>query len=124
MDELLKQEGYDLNGAGIEVYNEKGHGFLEDVYQECVEIELEMRDNLFESQPQLRLEYKGRELKKRYRPDLFVSSGIVVELKAMKALTDIESAQLLNYLKATGKRVGYLLDFGNPEKLEWKRLVL
>lgn len=124
MDALLKQEGYDLVGAAFEVYNDKGHGFLEEVYQECLEIELELRSIPFESQPELRLYYKGRELKKCYRPDLFVCDGIVVELKAMKALTDNETAQLMNYLKATGMRVGYLLNFGNATELEWKRLVL
>jgi len=123
MGALLKQEGYDLVGAAMEVYNEKGHGFLEEVYQECLEIELELRDIAFESQPELRLFYRGRELRKHYRPDLFVCEGIVVELKAMKALTDNETAQLLNYLKATGMRVGYLLNFGNSNELEWKRLV-
>ena len=122
--EMFKQEGYDLVGAAIEVYNEMGHGFLEDVYQECLESELSGRNIPFESQPALRIHYKGKKLDKRYRPDLYVCGGIVVELKAMKALTNNEMAQLLNYLKASGKHVGYLINFGHPTKLDWQRLVL
>ena len=120
---LLEQEGYDLIGAAIEVYNEVGHGFLEEVYQDCMEIELQMRGIPFQPQPELQLGYKERALRKKYKPHLFVSDGIVVELKAMKQLTDNEAAQILNYLKATKKRVGYLINFGNPERLEWKRFV-
>jgi GxxExxY protein len=123
-DALLKQEGYDLIGAAFEVYNQEGHGFLEEVYQECLEIELELRSIPFKSQPGLKLNYKGRELKKRYRPDLYVFDGIVVELKAIKKLTDSDVAQLMNYLKATGRRVGYLINFGNANELEWKRIIL
>jgi GxxExxY protein len=93
------------------------------VYQEALELELRSRQIDFESQPQLRIVYKGQELQKRYRPDLYVSDGIVVELKALKALSKVEAAQILNYLKATGKPVGYLINFGNPSKLEWKRYV-
>lgn len=121
---MFEQEGYDLVGAAMEVYNQQGHGFLEEVYQECLEIELGLRQIPFVSQPKLALRYKGHALDRFYRPDLYVYGGLVVELKAMKCLTDNESAQLLNYLKATGKRVGYLLNFGHPDKLEWKRMVL
>lgn len=123
-DNLYKEEGYALVGAAFEVYNEKGHGFLEEVYQECLEIELGMRDITFDSQPELPIFYKGIKLSRFYRPDLYVCKGIVSELKAMKALTDNEVAQLINYLKATGKRVGYLLNFGCPTGLEWKRIVV
>jgi len=121
---LFQQEGYDLVGAAIEVYNQMGHGFLEEVYQECLEIELAMRGVPFEAQPSLGLDYKKRTLKRTYRPDLVVFGGIVVELKAVKSLTPIETAQLINYLRATKKRVGYLINFGNPAKLEWQRFVL
>ena len=123
MDLLFKQEGYDLIGAAIEVYNTMGHGFLEEVYQESLEIELTIQGIKFVSQPDLPLEYKEKPLKKRYRPDLLVFDGIVTELKAIRSLGNDEMAQLFNYLKASKMKVGYLLNFGNPAELEWKRIV-
>ena len=119
---LYKQEGYDLVGAAFEVYNELGQGFIEGVYQDALEVELELNELAFTAQPDLQVNYKGRDLKTRYRPDLFVEEGIVVELKAVSGLCDDHVAQLMNYLKATGKPVGYLINFGNADKLEWKRI--
>ena len=124
MDELYSREGYELVGAAMEVYNIRGHGFHEEVYQECLEIELSLRGIPFESQPELKLSYKEHELRRRYQPDMYVHGGMVVELKAIKELTSSDEAQLLNYLKGTGKRVGYLLNFGHVDGLEWKRFVL
>ncbi len=121
---MLKQEGYNLMGAAFEVYNEEGHGFLEDVYQECLEIELGMRDISFESQYELKLFYKERQLRKKYVPDFFVSNEIIVEIKAVKKLLPEHEAQLINYLKATNKRVGYLINFGSSDELEWKRIII
>ena len=123
-DALLKQEGYDLMAAAFEVYNEQGHGFAEEVYQESLEIELGLRGIAFSSKGELEIRYKGIALRKKYVPDLVVFEGIVAELKAVKCLLPEHEAQLLNYLKATGFRVGYLLNFGCPNKLEWKRMVL
>jgi GxxExxY protein len=119
-----EQEGYDLVGAAFEVYNVMGPGFAEGVYQECLERELTLRGIPFESQPELRLRYKGAQLDIHYRPDFYVCDGIVADLKALLQLTNKERSQLLNYLKGTGKPVGYLLNFGHPEKLEWERYVL
>jgi len=125
LDGPFKAEGYALVGAAMEVYNEQGHGFLlEVVYQECLEMELAMQSIPFIAQPGLTLLYKGRPLTKRYRPDLLVHGELTVELKAQKAIGGIEEAQLLNYLKATGKNVGYLINFGAPGGLEWKRMIL
>jgi GxxExxY protein len=121
---MLEQEGYDLMAAAFEVYNEEGSGFLEEIYQECLEIELQERGVSFVAQGELTVLYKKRPLKKKYRPDLLVFGDIIVELKAVKALCPEHEAQLLNYLKATGKRVGYLINFGNAKELEWKRFVL
>jgi GxxExxY protein len=121
---MLEQEGYDLMAAAFEVYNEEGSGFLEKIYQECLEIELQERGVSFVAQGELTVLYKKRPLKKKYRPDLLVFGDIIVELKAVKALCPEHEAQLLNYLKATGKRVGYLINFGNAKELEWKRFVL
>lgn len=121
---LFQQEGYDFMAAVFEVRNELGNGFLEEVYQESLEIELSERGIPFLTKPRLTLHYKGRPLKKYYEADLIVIGEIVVELKAVKALTTEHDAQLINYLKATRKRVGYLVNFGSFPKLEWKRLVL
>lgn len=123
-DALLKQEGYDLMAAAFEVYNEHGHGFAEEVYQESLELELGLRKIPFFSKRELEIRYKGIVLRKRYVPDLVAFEGIVAELKAVKCLLPEHEAQLLNYLKATGFRVGYLLNFGCQAKLEWKRMVL
>lgn len=122
-DGLLKQEGYDLMGAAFEVYNEMGPGFLEDVYQESLEKELAARSIPFRSKTTLQIRYKGEPLNKMYVPDLVVQEGIIAELKAVQQLARDHEAQLLNYLKATGKRVGYLINFGSVDKLEWKRMV-
>jgi GxxExxY protein len=96
---------------------------LEAVYQEALEIELSERGIPFVSQKELRILYKGRPLKKTYTSDLVCYEKIVVELKAVDRLTGKDTAQLLNYLKATGLRVGLLINFGNVDKLEWERRV-
>ena len=117
----MQQEGYAFMAAAFEVYNELGSGFTEDVYQEALERELTFRGVAYHAQPELTVSYKGQSLHRKFKPDLLVSSYIVVELKAASALTSDHEAQLLNYLKATGKPVGYLVNFGCREKLEWKR---
>lgn len=119
---ILKEEVYKIVGAAMEVSNELGSGFLEAVYQEALEIELTSRSLPFVAQPTIKIAYKGRMLRKVYIPDFVCFAQIIVEIKAMKGLTTVEQAQLLNYLKATGKPVGILLNFGAP-KLEWKRMV-
>lgn len=121
---LFKQEGYEVMGAAFEVYNELGSGFLEDVYQESFEKELRLRGIPFQPKWALLIYYKGEPLKQRYIPDLLVHGEIVTELKAVQKLSPEHEAQLLNYLKASCKRVGYLINFGSPGKLEWKRMVL
>ena len=123
-DPLFKQEGYDLMGAAFEVYKEKGAGFLEAVYQECMERELATRKIPFQAKPWLKLFYKGEPLLQGYEADLLVYSGIITELKAAKQLAPEHEAQLLNYLRATGIRVGYLINFGSYPQLEWKRMIL
>ena len=120
---LFEQEGYDLMGAAFEVYNEMGNGYLEEVYQECLERELETRNLPFSPKTELTIHYKGRPLIRKYIPDLMVFGEMVVELKAVKQLAPEHEAQLLNYLKTTRKQVGYLINFGSANKLEWKRMV-
>lgn len=120
---LLKEEVYAFVGAAIEVHREFGAGFLEAVYQEGLEIELADRRIPFLPQHELRLFYKGRELKKTYCVDFLCFGQIIVEIKALDRLSGKEEAQVLNYLKATGLRVGLLINFGASGKLEWKRFV-
>ena len=122
--ELYQQEGYDFMAAAFDVYNEMGNGFLEEVYHESLEFELATRGIPFESRARLNLFYKGRPLRKHYEADLIVVGEIVIELKAVKMLAPEHEAQLINYLHATRKRVGYLVNFGSFPKLEWKRFVL
>src|ERR1700710_2456175 len=123
-DELHQQTGYDLMAAVFDVYHEMGNGFLEEVYHESLGLELTDRKIPFINKPSLVLFYKGRALQKQYQPDLIVVGEIVVELKAVKALALEHDAQLINYLRATRKRVGYLINFGAFPRLEWKRFVL
>lgn len=124
MPELLfRDEVYAIIGAAMEVYNQLRPGFLEAVYQEALEIELSERGIPFAAQKDLRILYKGRTLKKTYTADLICYERIVVELKAIDHLTGKDTAQLLNYLKATGSRFGLLINFGNSEKSEWERRI-
>jgi GxxExxY protein len=123
-DDLYQREGYEFMAAAFAVYNEIGSGFLEEVYQESLELELAERGMAFVSQPRLVLHYKGQPLAKQYQADLIVLGEILVELKAVKTLAPEHEAQLINYLKATRKRVGYLVNFGASPRLQWKRFVL
>jgi GxxExxY protein len=120
---LLKEEVYAVVGAAIEVHRELGPGFLEPVYQEAMEIELTERTIPFHAQQALSIRYKERLLVKQYVPDLTCYDQIIVELKALDHLSGTEESQLLNYLKASGLRVGLLINFGSPDKLEWRRFV-
>jgi len=122
--EIYKDEGYQLMGAAFEVYNEQGHGLAEEIYQESVEIELGLRSIAFQTKQELKCFYKGRELKKRYVPDLFVFGCLVVELKAVSQLLPEHEAQLMNYMRITKQPVGYLINFGHAGSLEWKRFIL
>ena len=123
-EELLKEEGYTLMGAAFEVYNHLGAGFLEEIYQEALELELAARQIPFVSKPRLQVIFKEQLLKKHYEADLLVYSEIVVELKAVRTIAPEHEAQLLNELKATHKRVGYLINFGAAPRLQWSRRVL
>ena len=123
MTELIyKEEGYRINGACFEVYKEKGCGFLEDVYQECLEIEFGMQGIEFVAQYRLKLEYKKRPLRKKYIPDFICFGKIIVEIKAVKEITDEHRAQLQNYLKATGYKLGLLINFGHYPKVQIERI--
>jgi GxxExxY protein len=123
MELIFKEEAYAIIGACFEVYREKGCGFLEAVYQECLEMELGFRAIPFRPQVELNLSYKGRPLKNVYKPDFICWEKVIVELKAASALTDEHRAQTHNYLKATNLRLGLLVNFGHYPHLEWERIV-
>lgn len=118
---IFKAESYEIVGACFEVYNELGCGFLEAVYQECLEHELRLRQIAFQSQPLLPISYKGQKLTKTYQPDLICYDKIIIELKAVSEITDQHRAQILNYLKATDLPLGLLVNFGASGGVEHQR---
>ena len=125
MSEIIyPEESYRIMGACFEVYKEKGCGFLEAVYQECLEMEFGDQSVPFTAQQKLPLSYKGRPLKQTYEPDFICLGKIIVEIKAVSALTNEHRAQVQNYLRATGHRLGLLVNFGHFPKVEAERIVL
>ena len=120
---IYKEESYKIIGACIEVHNELGSGFLEPIYQEALEVELTNQNIPFQREAPLPVKYKGLVLNKSYIADFILYDKIVLELKALDALSTVHESQVLNYLKATGFKLGLLVNFGQP-KLQYKRLVL
>lgn len=120
-DLILGEECYAIMGACFEVYRDKGCGFLESVFQECLAIELGLRGIPFRTQVPLPIAYKGRELKTRYVADFVCFDTVLVEIKAVSTLADEHRAQVQNYLAATGLRLGVLVNFGHFPKVEWER---
>jgi len=116
-EELSKK----IIGAAIEVHRELGPGFLESIYEEALKVELSEHGLRFESQKEVAIEYLGVVVG-LHRLDLVVENQVIVEMKAAKELTDMHLAQLRSYLRATGLRVGLLLNFSKP-KLEIRRVV-
>lgn len=121
---IYKDEVYAIVGAAMEVHTILGTGFLEPVYQEAMEIECASRNISFVPQQILQVHYKQHVLKKEYIADMVCFEKIIVEFKALDSLTGRESSQIINYLKATGYKVGVLINFGSDTKLEWKRFVV
>jgi GxxExxY protein len=122
-DLIYKEESYRILGACFEVYRELGCGFLEAVYQEALEIELAAQGIPFMSQVPLTLSYKGCALQQVYVPDFVCWSKIILEIKAVSTLDDVHRAQVHNYLKATGHKLGLLVNFGHYPKVEYERIV-
>lgn len=108
-------------GIAIKVHKELGPGFLENVYEEALKVEFFAQYLQFESQKEIKIQYQGVEVG-AHRLDLVVDNKIIVELKAVKELADIHFAQIRSYLKATGLRIGLLINFAKPI-LEVKRIV-
>jgi GxxExxY protein len=121
---LFKNEVYAIQGAIFEVYREMGPGFLEAVYQECMEREFRDRNIPFASKKELLLTYKGNPLAQRYKPDFICYDKIILELKAVTELGKEHKAQLFNYLKAGELRLGLLINFGHHPKVEIERIIL
>jgi len=119
---IYKKESYAIIGASFEVYNEKGCGFLEPVYHECLAIEFEQQGIPAISKPSLTLSYRGRILMQTYEPDFICFGKMVLELKTVSGLADEHRAQVLNYLHATGFDLGLLANFGHYPQLEYQRI--
>ena len=119
----LAGETYQVLGACFEVYNELGCGFLEPVYQECLEIELKARGIPFDSQKTLRISYKQQEISKSYQVDFVCFDAVILEIKAVSHLSGEHRAQILNYLQAATIDVGLLVNFGHYPKLEHERFL-
>lgn len=115
-------ETYLIIGAAMEVHREFGQGFLEAVYQDALECEFKTRNIPFIREHSIPVIYKGTKLGTPYRADFLCFGSVLVELKAIKALSQIEDAQVIHYLKATGVQRAMLINFGTPS-LEYKRLV-
>jgi GxxExxY protein len=122
-DLIFQDECYAILGACFEVYKNKGCGFHEPVYQECLGIEFEYCRVPAIPQPGLSLEDRGRVLAQQYLPDFVCFGNVIVELKSVVALTDEHRAQALNYLKAASFKLGLLVNFGHYPKLEYERIV-
>ncbi len=121
---IYEEETFAIRGAVFEVFKEMSNGFLESVYQECLEKELTARQIPFWAQPELKLMYKGQLLQQTYKPDLICYDKIVVELKATQDISAEHRSQALNYLKATRLKLGLIVNFGHYPKVQIERLIL
>ncbi|MDR0290936.1 MAG: GxxExxY protein [Treponema sp.] len=122
-DILYKDECYKINGCIYAVNKKLGAGFLEAVYQEALEIELKRENIPFSSQQQLEILYDGIPLKNKYIADIICYDKIILEVKAVSKIINQHKAQLMNYLAATGFRLGLLVNFNSFPKAEIIRMV-
>ncbi len=121
---IYEAESYKIVGACFEVYNVMGRGFLESVYQECLEIEFRVRSIPFASQHRLPIAYKGQTLTQFYKADFVCYDKIIIEVKAVSRLVDEHRAQAIHYLRATGIRLAILVNFCGTSGLDQERIVL
>ena len=118
---LHEEETGKILNACFEVHKELGNGFLEAVYQETLELEFKNQNIPYEREKLLPITYKGKLLEKEYYADFICYGKIVVELKAVAALTSSHKAQVINYLKASSNEIGLLINFGT-NSLKWERI--
>jgi len=121
---IYPDESCAIVGACFNVYKQMGCGFLEPVYLECTEIEMDHQKIPFQSRYEFGIRYHGRELKQRFRLDMICYEKIILGIKAVSNLVDEHRAQLINYLNATKLQLGILVNFGHYPKLEYERFVL
>lgn len=119
---LHKDLSYEIVGHAIQVRKELGFGFLEKVYENALMILLSENGIEAKQQQELKVRFRGREVGK-YKPDILVEDKIILELKSLDKISNIERAQALNYLKATGMKLAIILNFGK-DRLEQERLVM
>jgi GxxExxY protein len=119
---LFKEEVYRIMGACFEVYKDKGAGFVEAVFQECLELEFKHLGLPAVPKPSLPLFYRGHPLKQTFEPDFVCFGKIILELKAVSKLADEHRAQVMNYLKASGLQLGLLVNMGHFPRVEWERI--
>ncbi|NNE99831.1 MAG: GxxExxY protein [Pyrinomonadaceae bacterium] len=119
---IYEKESYRIIGACFKVYKEKGCGFTESVYQECLEIEFEYQNIPFVSQPSVQLEYRQKRLQQHFKPDFICFDKIIVELKSVANLIAGHRSQAMNYLNATSFDLALLVNFGHHPLLEYERI--
>ena len=120
---IYETESYAIRGAIFEVYSILGSGYLEEVYQNALEEEFTLRGIPFEAKRRIDVIYKGRNCGNYYTPDFICYDKIIVEIKAVESIHEKHKAQLMNYLKATGYKVGFLVNFGSYPKVSIYRVV-
>lgn len=121
---IFEEESYRIRGSVFEVYKELGAGFLETVYQEALELEFGDQKIPFTAQHTLEINYKHHQLKQFYLPDFLCYNKIIIEIKAVQNLLPEHEAQVMNYLKATGLKLAFLVNFGHHPQVQIKRFVL
>ncbi len=121
---LYENEAFQVRGAAFQVYRAMGAGFLEGVYQECLEIEFAKRGVPFVAHQPLRLVYEGQSLRQAYVADFVCYERIIVELKSTRVIAPEHRAQTVNYLRATNMKLGLLINFGSAPRIEIERFVL
>jgi len=121
---IYPDESFQIMKACFEVYKSIGCGFTEAIYQECLQIEFEYLKIPYREKPELTLVYRQKTLLHHFIPDYVYFEKIIIELKAITNITDEHRSQILNYLNATGMKLGILVNFGHYSKLEYERFVL
>ena len=115
-------ESYKIRGALFAVHRELGCGFLERVYQDALEVEFRLRNIPYEREKAIQIVYKGEPLGEPYRADFVCYGKVIIELKSVSEILDVHRAQIINYLKATKIKLGFLVNFGE-ESLNIERIV-